>query len=158
MVPHNETLTRDEAATNAVHARQFLIDNLTNGGYSLPYMANILNSASKRLRGHGLDQAEIDTAPARIIAERYSRHHGRGTKSLGRAALIAPLSETRLAHHRDTTLSRSERTVKRHLAIRQVTFAALLVATPDWYIKKGTVRRRAAKIVRLVTPPPHEQD
>ncbi len=146
-------IIREEVASYAMDGRMLLGDALKTNSNNYSYTVGRFEAAQMRLdeldddSGYfNPDQYEINFAAARAIAERYSTHHRRGWRALGRAALIAPLSESRFARH-NARLSKENRLAARKRSMSRTAFAAMLVASPDWYIKKESVRLKAAKMV-----------
>ncbi len=92
------------------------------------------------------DQYEINFAAARVIAERYAHGRLRAIRSLGRAALIAPLSESVFARN-IAHLPQKDRWKARRRSIGRIALATRLAIMPDWYAEREAVRHRAAELV-----------
>lgn len=143
-------IVREMAATQAMKGRLDLSDRLTKDSdtgpsfVALEIAARLIHESSREILP---DQYEINFAAARVIAERYSEHDSRGFRTLARAALIAPFSETRFARHNTPGLSIETRRAARKRSIARTAFAARLVFASNKYIQRSDVRQKAAEIV-----------
>jgi hypothetical protein len=93
------------------------------------------------------DQYEINITAAHTINERYANGRRKALRRLGRAALIAPLTESRFARHRNSGLSKENYRHARNRSMKRLGLAARLAVMPDWYIEREAVRQKAAKII-----------
>ncbi len=146
-------ILREEGATHGMYGRLVLkvaLESHDLADYNVAAIRlgaakqKIKEASGKKFRP---DQYEINFAAARAVSERYDQGYGHGLLALGRAALIAGMSESRLARHRNPNLNRQERKDARKRSLGRAAFAVRVVVMPDWYSEREAVRQRTAKIV-----------
>ncbi len=143
---------RETAATRSMNGRLLLAKALegTDSSTAFRESSSEFDSAKRELKrvakGFLPDQYEINFAAADIIAKRYSDHCGRPVLALARAAIIAPLSESRLVRYGDKQLTKEQRKTARRHSLARAAFAARLVFASDSYIHQPATRQKAVEI------------
>lgn len=144
---------RETAATHSMNGRLLLAKALEDADSSTAFRESSgeFDSAKRELKrvakGFLPDQYEINFAAADIIAKRYSDHCGRPVLALARTAIIAPLSESRLARYGNKQLTKEQRRTARRHSLARTAFAAHLVFASDSYIYQPATRQKAVEMV-----------
>ncbi len=146
----DEMLTREEAATLSMSGYLTLLAGLeteNSGAYAVAsYQLHNARLLFKKTPGRSVrpDQYEINFAVAGAIADRYAHRPGRAVLALGRAALIASMSESRLARHQSPALSKEERKKARKHSLSKLAYAAKIVFMPggDMHLERQSVREK----------------
>ena len=144
---------REQAATHNISGRLLLSAALReNDPPKYHDSVKFFTAAKEELRkssGNTVlpDQYEINSSAAHVIAERYKGGRVGALRLLGRAALIAPLSESGFVRHHRKGLSIQESLKIKRQAVGRAAFAAKLVFRGNTYIQNQSVRLKAAEMV-----------